>query len=229
MCSRVVCMKIIKKNPSRVFEDFLRRIESEAYSEPNSGLHMDLIDKMAPEFARFIPNPQTRLLDVGCGRGYAGLKFKELGYGRVTAITLSHEDFEAASKKGISCYKMDMTFLEFEDKSFDALWVRHALEHSPFPYLTLLEFNRVLATGGFIYVEIPMPDMPAELENWPNHYSILGEKMWTSLFDRSGFNTRVKTRIEATIQSDDGLYDENYFVFILQKTRDEQISSVTPK
>ena len=151
-------MKTIKRDPSRVLEGFLRRVENEAYSEHDSDLHMALIDKMLPEFARFIPDRSTPLLDVGCGQGYASLKFKELGYQQITAITLNDEDVEATRKRGIECYKMDMTFLGFEDKSFNALWVRHALEHSPFPYLTLLEFNRVLCPGGFIYFEMPMPD-----------------------------------------------------------------------
>jgi len=44
---------------------------------------------MLHEFAGFIPDRQTRLLDVGCGQGYASLKFKELGYQQLTAITLS--------------------------------------------------------------------------------------------------------------------------------------------
>jgi SAM-dependent methyltransferase len=220
-------MKIIKRDPSRVLEGFLGRIKNEAYSEPDSDLHVKLIDKMLPEFARFIPDLQARLLDVGCGQGYASLKFKELGYRQITAITLNDEDAEATRKRGIDCYKMDMTFLGFEDKKFDALWVRHALEHSPFPYLTLLEFNRVLNHAGFIYVEMPMPDTPRVLENWPNHYSVFGEQMWISLFHRSGFKERVKTRLHSTLQMDninDGNpFAEGYDVYVLQKVRDEAI------
>lgn len=220
-------MKIIKRDPSRVMQGFRHRIEKEAYSEPDSDLHTSLIDRMLPEFARFIPDRQTRLLDVGCGQGYASLKFKELGYQQVTAITLNDEDVEATRKRGIDGYKMDMTFLEFEDNVFDALWVRHVIEHSPFPYLSLLEFNRVLTTGGFIYIEMPMPDTPRVLENWPNHYSIFGEQMWLSLFSRSGFKDRVKTRLQTSIQVDHinngNPFEEAYYVYVLQKIRDEGI------
>lgn len=218
-------MKIIKRDPTRVLEGFMRRIESEAYSEPDSDLHMLLTDKMLPEFSRFIPDLQTRLLDVGCGQGYASLKFKALGYQQITAITLNDEDVEATRNRGIDCHKMDMTFLKFENKMFDALWVRHALEHSPFPYLTLLEFNRVLDNGGFIYVEMPMPDTPRVLENWPNHYSILGEQMWDSLFARSGFKVRVKTPLQFTLQRDDtndgNPFEQSNYVYVLQKEKDE--------
>jgi SAM-dependent methyltransferase len=222
-----VNLKIIKRDPCRVLDGFLRRIENEAYSESDSDLHMSIIDKLLPEFARFIPDRQARLLDVGCGQGYASLKFKELGYRQITAITLNEEDVQATRKRGIDCYKMDMTFLEFEEKIFDALWVRHALEHSPFPYMTLLEFNRVLNHGGFIYVEIPAPDETWALENWPNHYSILGEQMWAALFNKSGLKVRVKTPLQFTLQMDninDGHpFEQSYYAFVLQKVRDENI------
>jgi 2-polyprenyl-3-methyl-5-hydroxy-6-metoxy-1,4-benzoquinol methylase len=79
-------MKIISRDPSRVLEGFLYRIKNEVYSEFDSDLHMNLIDKKLPEFAWFIPDPQTRLLDVGCGQGYASLKCKELGYQQITAF-----------------------------------------------------------------------------------------------------------------------------------------------
>ena len=223
-------MRIINRDPGRVFEGFLHRIQNEVYSELDSDLHTALIDKMLPEFARFIPDPQTRLLDVGCGQGYASLKFKKLGYKQLTAVTFSNEDVEATIKRGITCYKMDMSFLGFDDKMFDALWVRHTLEHSPFPYLTLLEFNRVLVPGGFIYIEMPMPDTPRVLENWPNHYSIFGEKIWISLFERSEFKTIVKTALRFTLQIDDinggSPFEQSNHVFVLQKKRDEAIESL---
>lgn len=221
-------MKIIKRDSKLLFEGFLSRIGNEVYSEPDSKLHTILIDKMVPEFAKFIPDRQSRLLDVGCGQGYASLKFKELGYERVTAITLSKLDAEAARKREIECYEMDMTFLKFQENSFDALWVRHALEHSPFPYLTLLEFNRILTLEGFVYVEMPMPDTPRVLENWPNHYSVFGEQMWLSLFGRSGFEVNVKTCLKPSLQAqeiNDGKpFDESYYVFVLRKIREEAIS-----
>lgn len=220
-------MKIIKRDPAKVLKGFLNRIENEVYSEPDSNLHIELTNKMLPAFVKFIPDPQTRILDVGCGQGYACLKFKELGYQHITGISLSDEDVEATRRKGIACHKMDMTFLQYDNQTFDALWVRHSLEHSPFPYLTLLEFNRVLVVGGFIYIEMPMPDTPRVLEHWQNHYSIFGKKMWLSLFDRSGFEALVKTDIGFPLQRDDfndgKPFEQSNHVFVLRKIGDEII------
>jgi hypothetical protein len=80
------------------------------------------------------------------------------------------------------------------------LWVRHALEHSPFPYLTLLEFNRVLARNGVAYIEMPGNDTPRELENWPNHYSGMGTKMWIALMMRSGFDVLLSQKIQFSLK-----------------------------
>ena len=217
--------KIIKRDIHKVFDAFRNRTFNEVYSELDSQMHMTLINNMLPKFARFVPNIRTKILDVGCGQGFACLKFKELGYENIIAITLSDEDVQATRNRGFECYKMDMSFLDFEDKTFGILWVRHSLEHSPFPYLTLLECNRVLADNGIAYVEMPMPDTPRRLENWPNHYSILGEKMWSSLFVRSGFEILVNTKIGFSIQIKDinngKPFNQENFVFILQKERDE--------
>ena len=37
----------------------------------------------------------------------------------------------------------DYNFLEYPDNSFDLVFSRHSLEHSPFPVLTLMEWYRV--------------------------------------------------------------------------------------
>jgi len=50
-----------------VIKGFLFRIRSETYSETDSELHCSLIDRMLPQFANFLPDKQTQILDVGCG------------------------------------------------------------------------------------------------------------------------------------------------------------------
>ncbi|UCD82323.1 MAG: class I SAM-dependent methyltransferase [Desulfobacterales bacterium] len=218
-------MKMIDRDETDVFRGFLKRIQNEVFSEADSELHISLIDRMVPKFVQFLPNRQVAILDVGCGQGYACVKFRGLGFENLTAITLSPEDVHATRERGIACYQMDMTFLKFDDKAFGALWVRHALEHSPFPYLTLLEFNRVLKKDGFVYLEMPLPDTPRQLEFWPNHYSLFNEKMWVSLFGRSGFKALASTRLEFSLQMtsiNEGLpFLQSNLVFVLQKEREE--------
>jgi hypothetical protein len=51
--------------------------------------------------------------------------------------------------------------------------------------------------------------------------------MWISLFNRSGFKVRVKTRLHSTLQMDNinegNPFEEGYYVYVLQKIRDEAI------
>jgi SAM-dependent methyltransferase len=221
-------LQTICRDPRDVFDGFMRRVRNEVYSEPDSQLHTVLTDKLLPQFAGYLPDKNTRILDVGCGQGYASLKFKELGYLRITAITLSQQDVEACRDRGVDCRQMDMSFLCFMDQTFNALWVRHALEHSPFPYLTLLEFNRVLAPDGIVYIEMPGADTPRELENWPNHYSVMGTKMWMSLMLRSGFNILLNQKVQFDLQIphiNGGMpFRQENDVYILQKVRNESIA-----
>ena len=66
------------------------------------------------------------------------------------------------------------------------------------------------------------------VSDWPNHYSIFGVKMWTSLFARSGFNIPLCKTIWIELQSkniNNGKpFKEEYYVFIIEKAIDQQIN-----
>lgn len=205
-------------NINKRFKVFRERIASEVYSEPDSDMHRTLIDRVVPYFIEhYLEDKDSEILDVGCGWGYACTLFREAGFNNLTAITLSDKDVAATRERGIDCYKMDMSFLEFADKRFDVLWARHVLEHSPYPYLTLLEFNRVLIDKGKVYIEVPMPDTPRVWEHSQNHYSVFGLKLWVSLFMRSGFTVLADTILKLNLIYDGKPITENYLAFVLEK------------
>ena len=70
-------------------------------------------------------------------------------------------------------------------------------------------------------------DTPRRLEFWPNHYSLFNEKMWVSLFGRSGFKALVSTRLEFSLQmtsiNEGQPFLQSNLVFVLQKEREEII------
>jgi SAM-dependent methyltransferase len=68
------------------------------------------------------------------------------------------------------------------------IFLRHALEHSPYPIFSLMEYNRVLKQYGKIYIEVPQPNCDRKHEENLNHYSILGEAQLAALVLRTGFN-----------------------------------------
>ena len=203
-------------------EKFLQKVKSEVYSEPDSPMHTHMIDQIIPDLVKnqLGDEKKQKILDIGCGQGYAMKKFKEAGYTNLTGITMSQEDVDETIKRGFKCESMDQSFMTFEDNTFDFLFSRHCLEHSPFPYLTLMEYFRVCKPGGKVYIEMPAPDNIRPLERIPNHYSIMGVKMWGALMSRTGWNILVATDFTIKLtdsKNPDKPFDEKNLVFVLQK------------
>lgn len=124
------------------------------------------------------------VLDVGCGHGFLAGAFHELGI-NWTGVVIG-EDYEACKNKGLKVHNMDMSFLDFEDDSFDLIFARHVLEHSPMPIITLMEWRRV--SRGYLCLVAPAPHY------WgvrgKNHYSIVGKLILEWWLERSGWEIR---------------------------------------
>lgn len=168
------------------FLNFLDSLEVDAYPEAPS-VHHDSISRQALDhlFSAYKIPPTARILDVGCGQGVALLPFRERGC-VANGITLNDRDVAVCRSQGFDVYKMDQSFLEFDDASFDVIWARHIVEHSIMPYYTLTEFRRVLRSGGLMYFEVPATDTIGHERNH-GHYSVFGREMWLALLERSGF------------------------------------------
>lgn len=163
------------------FRQHLETIRKTVYREPQLDYHEKLIDSA---FKQFVEKGSFKdVLDVGFGTGYSLNKFKELGI-NTKGITLDEDERKAQNFLSHDVQLMDMAFLDFEDQSFDLVWCRHALEHSVMPMIALMEFNRVLRPGGYLYVEVPQ-DESVHADN-PNHYSMLSDRSWQSLMRRTG-------------------------------------------
>tara|TARA_B100001057_G_scaffold473564_1_gene538183 strand:- start:1559 stop:2296 length:738 start_codon:yes stop_codon:yes gene_type:complete len=219
------------KDKTKKIEDFLTKVSNEVYSEPNTDMHKKMIDQLIPDLEKnqIGDNKDQKILDVGCGQGYALEKLKEAGFTNLQGITMSDDDVKATHDLGFDCQKMDQSFMSFEDESFDFLFVRHCVEHSPFPYLTLGEFHRVLKMGGKAYLEMPAPDNHRPLEYMANHYSIMGAKQWAALFLRYKFQIQVAT--DFTIELFDGKdpdikFNERNLVFVIKKVTDEEFKQL---
>lgn len=166
---------------------FINKIEGETYPETPMLQHTEISEQVLESFmTQFGLKQDARILDIGCGQGPALDFLCRRGYSSAIGITLNDEDVRICREKGHDVRKMDQSFLEFPDESFDFVWARHVIEHSIFPYFTLTEFTRVLAPGGILYLEVPAPETPCHHETNTNHYSVLGRSAWTSLLERCG-------------------------------------------
>lgn len=163
------------------------------YDEGDSGMHKALTAEVVKVYVDPLNLPKdAKILDLGCGPGYFLDEMKSRGYTDVVGVTLSPGDIKLCESKGHTIKKYDLSFIPqsdgYTDESVDFIFLRHALEHSPYPIFSLMEYNRVLKQGGKIYIEVPAPDCERQHEWNLNHYSILGHNQLAALLVRCGFN-----------------------------------------
>ena len=195
---------------------------SHVYSETDTNMHMMVMSHVIPRFVeKHSIDDSKKILDIGCGQGYGMLKFAELGCTNISGLTLSKEDADAARDRGFDVVEEDMSFQSADNATYDVLFARHSLEHSPYPLLTLLEFYRILKPGGIVYVEMPSPQCTRLLEEYDNHYAIMGPRQWQALMKRAGFvNIDIgELRFNITNnETGEDIGEEVYETYILEKT-----------
>ena len=212
-------------DPVQSFNKFREMINKEVYSEPDTDMHTKLINSIVPDLIKRPdgPKPGQKIVDIGCGSGLVFDKLVENGFDKkdLIGLTMADDDRATVEKKGYECHPYDMSFTEFENETFDYGIVRHCLEHSAWPYMTLMEFNRIMKKGGRMYIEMPAPGGDRKLEHFQNHYSVMGQNMWGSLMIRAGFEYSSNT-YDLKISTKDGSaqYKEPYHWYVITKIVD---------
>ena len=201
------------------------------YAEGDSQFHKTLTGQVIEQYITPLNLPKdSKILDLGCGPGYFLDTMKEQGYNDLTGVTLSPEDIKLCKDKGHTIKEYDLSFLPqkdgYFDESVDFIFLRHALEHSPYPIFSLMEYNRVLKQGGKIYIEVPAPDCERKHEWNINHYSILGEQQLAALLERTGFTINNFDNFEFDLSAPNEEDPDNptkmtekYYCVVATKTR----------
>lgn len=196
-------------------------ILGQVYAEGDSAFHKSITEDVIERFIDPLKlHKKSAILDLGCGPGYFLDAMKMRGYANLVGVSLSDEDVTTCQSKGHNVRKADINFLSDPDESLDMLFCRHSIEHSPFPYITLLEYNRVLRPNGNLYIEVPAPDCDRNHETNRNHYSILGKAMWLSLLQRTGFDIEwYDYNFPITLNKTGEKFEEKYYIFVCQRRR----------
>jgi len=145
---------------------YLNRLQKEVYEQPYDEGHKD----WAYNAIHTLVPPISSVLDVGCGSGFCQPIFHdEMG------IMWTGQDFFLDGT--------DFSFLPYADNSYDMVFARHVLEHSPMPLITLMEWHRV--SKQYALIVLPAP------EYWQvfgkNHYYVLPKAQWWNLFNEAGW------------------------------------------
>ena len=94
------------------------------------------------------------LLDVGCGRGDLAAAFARRGW-RTSGIEPSSEACAIARSQGVDAHAGTLGSVDLPDESFDAIVMRHSLEHVPDPLGALAKVFGLLRPGGLLAVSVP--------------------------------------------------------------------------
>lgn len=166
----------------RHFDTFLSELTGDVYAQPPDPFHLAWGTAAIKVFLGIVQEVHN-VLDVGCGQAVFAPLFQSIGIDW-TGVTLG-QDFEEARKVNGNVHHADMTFLPFDSNLFETVFCRHAIEHSPFPVITLMEFRRVC--NGHLMLVVPASDF--WMSRGRNHYSVLAKDHWSWLLERSGWHT----------------------------------------
>jgi ubiquinone/menaquinone biosynthesis C-methylase UbiE len=132
------------------------------YSEENTP-YTDYPKQLAKYlFDSFEMKHQSKMLEIGCGRGEMLQNFKELGL-KVQGIDLSPKAPEFQKDIDIKVGNVEEENLPYEDNSFDIIYSKSVLEHFYYPERYIKEAYRVLKPNGLILTLVP---------DWESNYKI---------------------------------------------------------
>lgn len=157
------------------------------------------------------PGEGRRVLDIGCGRGRLLAALRDMGY---ECHGVERNEFPAGdTTRDITLHIGDLKDCAFENGSFDAVIIWHALEHFGDPVETVRESARILRKGGLLAIAVPnFGSMQSSLfrRNWfhldlPRHLYHFTPQTLTGILKHFGFAVVSSTTFSA---------EQNIFGFV---------------
>ena len=167
-------------------DQYLNELQKDIYPQPVDQQHTAWAHWVIRRFVKMFPNCQN-VLDVGCGEAFTQPYFEEFGI-EYTGITLGRQDVMKAIVQNRNVFLEDFSFITFPENTFDLVFARHALEHSPFPLITLMDWHRV--AKRYLCLIVPNPDYWTYVGR--NHYSVMNKQQMRWLLRRTGWKIAWK-------------------------------------
>lgn len=198
------------------FDKYLDQLAGSIYAQPADDGHKAWTTDAFRKLVVPIRDKVSSVLDVGCGTGHSRPDFADAGIFEWVGCTLSDEEIQLAKEQGITLDKADFSFLPYYSNSFDMIFSRHSLEHSPMPLLTLMEWHRV--SRKYLVVIVPSPDFWGVYGK--NHFSVFPEGNWEALFAYSGWKIENRDRFMTS--------DPVFFPFFMPEVCREEVELPVP-
>ncbi len=170
--------------------------------------------------------PNSLILDAGCGYGRDTNYILHRGF-NAAGIDLSEKLLEEANKlyPGILFQKMDIRQLHYPENHFDGIWCHAALHHLNLPDIkkSLLEFRRVLKTGGVLFVSFKEGNNTTqEVDDSltcsdPRFYTFLTSDMLRNILIEVGFNVKEVEKVNERLRFGNGKRNINWIHVLASK------------
>jgi len=144
-------------------------------------------------------SPGARVLEVGCAAGELLTALRDRGL-RVTGLEPSlHAAEKARREHRLDIYQGTVFDVPFSGEQFDAVVLRHVIEHFPSPRAALEKIRTWLTPGGFLHITTPNFDsLDRRLFKslWhdfepPRHQVVFSEKTLRRLMKDCGFHVNA--------------------------------------
>ncbi len=160
---------------------------SQVYSQPEDSVEVEgSHSHLAEEAIRWMLSKEKicSILDLGCGTGFLSPILRKHGVFGYQGVVWGNEDVESGQSLGRNVIKGDFNFLPESIKPAECVVMRHSLEHSPFPHITLMGVMP-FATKCLLIV-LPAIEWVHAGKHGSNHPSVLNEEGWLGVFDTVG-------------------------------------------
>lgn len=146
-------------------------------------------------FISMLPK-NSKILDIGSGSGRDAQYFYDYNLD-VTSIDISENMLKEAKKrvKGVKFIKMDMRNLEFNDNSFDGIWIMASLSdiERKESLDTLTGFSRILRKEGIVYIAVKEGTTEEviskpQYNNAPRYYTFYTQVELEEKLKKAGFS-----------------------------------------
>lgn len=150
-----------------------------------------------------------RVLDVGCGTGFATVGLLEHTQ-HVEALDQSEHQLAKAREKeelrGVDFVRGDAENLPYSDETFDAVWSSGSIEYWPTPVDALREARRVTKPGGRVLVVGPRrPNGKVSGAIADSIMLFYDEEEATRMFDEAGWTDVEHTHMGSDYVEDDAI------------------------